>query len=352
MTIKGLGGWLSGQTQIKSEILAPAKILGKRIPIDILGIMYQYRFGPRKTAFRNINPFTTDPDELEVDRQWFSMLIKKLVCWIRYLKIIPVFVFDGTPRPLKIQKELQRRKDKQSHVETRMTALRLEYANTRSLKIPESAKLELRKLRAAYKLVPRESASRFKKFFTDLGVPTITVSGDAERFCALYSAENRVPAMSRDRDCFAFGAHSIIVDETDYKSPDSPIGQWAFQIIRTNQLLAAVGVDYDNFVDLCIFAGTDYNDNIKGLSFGKGIPLIKKHKYLENFPIDLTELNYLEVRKEFQQVPAKSLITHGSLDIDVNMSSMQAALTEYNCTEWQIELTKVMEILIDYPKIY
>ena len=226
MTIKGLGVWLTGQTQIKSEILPPAKILGKRIPIDILGIMYQYRFGPRKTAFRNINPFTSDPDELQIDCQWFSILIKKLVCWIRHLKIIPVFVFDGTPRPLKIQKELQRRKDKQFQVETRISKLRLQYANSRSIEIPESAKLELRKLRAAYKLVPRDSATRFQKFFSDIGVPTITVSGDAERFCALYSAENRVPVMSRDRDCFAFGAHSIIIDETDYKSPDSPITQW------------------------------------------------------------------------------------------------------------------------------
>ena len=231
-----------------------------------------------------------------------------------------------------------------------MSNLRNQYVNTRSIQIPESAKLELRKLRAAYKLVPRESASRFKKFFSDLGVPTITVSGDAERFCALYSAENRVPVMSRDRDCFAFGAHSIIVDEVDYKLPDSAITQWAFEIIRTNKLLASLGIDYDNFVDLCIFAGTDYNDNIKGLSFGKGIPLIKKYKYLENFPIDLTDLNYLEVREEFQRVTAESLITEGSLNITIDMNCMNTALIEYNCTEWQIELTTVMEILNEYSK--
>ena len=349
MTIGGFGRWMKKpNVQIESETLPPSKIRGKIIPIDIMGIMYQYRFGPRKAVFRNINPFTEDPDELAADCKWFDMLISKLVKWIRHFGFIPLFVFDGKPRPLKIQKELRRRKEKENKVENRIQELKAKYAGKRSLVIPDSAKLELRKLRAGHHLVPRESANRFKKFFQDLGVPTITVSGDAERFCALYSAKHKVPAMSRDRDCFAFGTHSLIIDEVNYKAPDSQCNQWAFEIIRTNRLLAKLEMDYDNFVDLCIFAGTDYNDNIPKLSFGKGIPLIRKHKYLENFPMDVSKLNYVEVRKEFEQVDPESLIVEGSMEVDFDESRMDAALEEYDLKEWKTELLRAHEVLGSY----
>lgn len=347
MTVGGLWDWLKKKSQIDVEVLRPSKIRDKIIPIDILGLMYSYRFGPRKAEYGKINPFKQDVDELAVDRHWFGMVIKRVVNWVTNFKFIPLFVYDGAPRPLRLQVELQRRKVNDNTKLKKIQELKSKYAKTRPIAIPEEARAELRKLMAGYKLVPRESAARFKAFFSALGIPTITVDGDAERFCALFSSRYKVPVISKDGDCFAHGANSVIVGETTYKEPGSPYCESTFEIVRTNKILAKLDLDYDSFVDLCIFSGTDYNLNIKNKSFLKGIPLIQQYRYLENFPddIDVDQLNYLEVRKEFEQVLAESLITEGQIKSVFDLEIATAALEEHGLEVWLDDVVNAQNVL-------
>jgi 5'-3' exonuclease len=348
MGIKTLTKWITSKSNITVVVLHPKRIRGKRIPIDIMGMMYTYRYNPRKRAYAKIDPFTQTVDEAAIDEAWLQVVVQKLVKWVINFGIIPVFVYDGPARPLKVEMELKRRKKASASRTKEIQELRNKHKDTRSIAIPAVDRDKLRTLLAGHNLVPRESYQRFKTFFEALGIPSVTVDGDAERFCALYSAEHSVPTYSKDSDCYAHGAHSVIIEETDYLEPGSRYPVPTFAVIRTSNILASLGIDYKSFVDLCIFAGTDYNDNIRGQSLGKGIPLIQEYGQLENFPtkkFNVNDLNYVEVRKEFEQVESSTLIIDGSLDAIFDLDTATAALEEVGLEVWLeevIEMSKLM----------
>ena len=323
--------------QIKTEVLNPKKIRGKTIPIDIMGIMYQSRWAPRNIIVAKMDPFSETIDELAVDCLWFKHVINKILQWWDNFKIFPLFVYDGTPRPLKAA-TLKNRRAKQNKDNEKIQTLLTTHANTRNLLIPEEDRQQLKKLLARYNLVPRESAERFKKFFQDLGIPTLTVDGDAERYCSLYSLENNVPVMSKDGDCFAHGASSVIVEEDVFREKGSQYTESTFSVIRTSSILAKAGLEYDSFVDVCIMAGTDYNNNVKNYSFIKVLKFIQDYDYIENIPASKNYnaelLNYVQVRKEFEQVPSDTLIESGSLKTNYDNVDLDKVLKEYGLSAY------------------
>lgn len=306
----GIKGLPTQAKKIPKKTVNPETFRYKKIPIDILGLMYQKRWAPHKAAVDHINPFFEEVDEEAVDDQWIAIVLKSVIEWMSKFKFIPFFVFDGPMRPLKAKMACAKRDATRDRDNQRATTLRTEYAEIDDP--PPSAVQELRTLVARQQLVPQASKERFRKFFEKI-IPCVTVNGDAERYCARYSAEHKVPVISKDSDCYAHLAYCVIDDTEPVKHyvAEEQTMYNTFEARYTDDLLDYLKLDAATFQDLCIFSGTDYNDNIPNLSFGNGLKLFRKYGKLEDIELPkgkLSDLNHIETRLEFAPVGAETLV--------------------------------------------
>jgi len=331
MTIKGIWDWIEKNVEYAKE--SSEKYAGKIVPMDILGIIYQTRYTPRLRAYKKIDPYVEEIDERDVDCKWLGIIVERLIKWIRDFKIIPLFVYDGPVNPMKL-KTLEKRNEGYVKVQERINEMRNNYEKGRKLLISAEDKNTLRGLLVRNHLVPTESKKRFKKFFEKIGIPSITVEGDAERFCALMANKLGTAVMSKDGDCLAHGARKMILANEIIYEGLKKID--AFKIIKLRDVLLKMDLTYKEFLDVCIMSGTDYNENIKGVAFGKSLGLIKKYGSIENLPgylgkieLDTAILNYENVRKEFEKIDPLTLIIEGKMETNFDKDKITSAFLKY-----------------------
>lgn len=196
----------------------------------------------------------------------------------RTLRIIengikPVYVFDGKPPDLKggeLAKRLAQREKAQKAAE--------EIKETGTAE--EVSKFERRTVKAT-----RQQNEEAKKLLKLMGIPFIEAPGEAEAQCAALARAKKVyAAASEDMDTLTFGAPTLLRYLTAMESKGLPITE-----IDLNTVLASLGLDQEQFIDLCIMLGCDYCDSIRGVGPVTAYKLIKEHKNLDNIIKSLKE---------------------------------------------------------------
>jgi 5'-3' exonuclease len=121
---------------------------------------------------------------------------------------------------------------------------------------------------------------------------------------------------SKDSDNLVYGTPILIQDFTDRKmireSEDHGRQQVdAVTCILSEPLLQKLDLNRQEFIDLCIFCGCDYNVNIRGYGPMKTYALMKKYRTLDNLPatLDKTVLQVDTCRSLFAPVDHRTLIT-------------------------------------------
>ena len=124
--------------------------------------------------------------------------------------------------------------------------------------------------------VDNEDFELAKKLFDNLGVPYFMAPQEAECFCSDLCKKGIVHAvLSDDTDVLAYGSPC-------YLSKLNLTPETCIKVTRTN-LLRELKLDYNQFLDVCILSGTDYNKNIEGVAVMKAYEIILKHKSIEEF---------------------------------------------------------------------
>jgi 5'-3' exonuclease len=145
----------------------------------------------------------------------------------------------------------------------------------------------------------------------------IYAEGEAEKECAVL-VNNKIASavITRDTDILAYGCplviQSLIIfdNEIDCYIENSDIINDKLVAVSYENILNKLQLNKEEFLDLCILAGTDYNINIEGIGITNAYKLIKKYKNIENIikylktlikykDYDFLSLNYLIVRKLF-----------------------------------------------------
>lgn len=165
--------------------------------------------------------------------------------------IEPVYVFDGKPPELKIN-TINKRKENKPIV----------YPNV---------------------------ISECKILLDIMGVSWIQANGEAE--CL---ASKLGPVCTEDSDALAFGASHIIRSDT---------------IIDCRMAIKLLDLNYNEFVDMCIVLGTDYNNGIKNYGHKRSLTLIQKYKSIEQIielkPEIEIPVEYKKVRQIYTSQPNK-----------------------------------------------
>ncbi|OAG45572.1 flap endonuclease 1, variant [Fonsecaea monophora] len=179
--------------------------------------------------------------------------------------IKPLYVFDGAPPKLKSGELAKRfaRKNEASdqHEEAKETGT-----------AEEVEKFSRRTVR-----VTREHNEECRRLLKLMGIPYIVAPTEAEAQCAVLARAGKVyAAASEDMDTLTFNSPILLRHLTFSEQRKEPI-----QEIHLDKTLEGLGMDRNQFIDLCILLGCDYLDPIPKVGPNTALKLIREHGSLE-----------------------------------------------------------------------
>jgi 5'-3' exonuclease len=230
------------------------------------------------------------------DQEWMKLLVEFLLK-LRKHYVHPVCVFDGQSHSLKqstVQKRRLEREKGRNRIETYREALE-HYKTTKEINETLKTYLEnkpqlvsqltglplvhqieenLERQNKQYSIHFRSTEIQaLKEIIEALGICCLTAEYDGEALCAYLSAQDRVDVVvSNDSDVFFFGCKQVVFRSLD---------EGGF-LIQLQTILEKLELTWEQFRDMCLLCGTDFNDSIKGVGFCKAYAIIKKYESIQN----------------------------------------------------------------------
>ena len=176
--------------------------------------------------------------------------------------IRPVWVFDGKPPEAKLNC-LRGRKERKENAEKEKDEAKDQGEMEKALKF---ANQTVR--------IDQKMTDDAKKLIELLGIPVIQAPSEAEATCSILAKDKKVfAAATEDMDTLCFGC-PVLIRELSGKEEN-------IIEIKLEEVLSGLGLNMDEFVDLCILCGCDYCDRIEGIGCIKAYQLIKEYKTIE-----------------------------------------------------------------------
>jgi flap endonuclease-1 len=219
----------------------------------------------------------------------------------RTLKIVdnglkPMYVFDGKPPELK-GAELSKR------LEKREAALKQAEGLKETGTAEDISRFERRTVK-----VTKEQNEEAKKLLKLMGIPCIDAPCEAEAQCAFLAKHDKCyAAASEDMDTLTFGTPVLLRHLTASDQKKNPVTE-----VNLSKALDGLGLNKDEFIDLCILLGCDYCEPIRGVGPTTALKLVKEYRSIENIIAGLKvkpqgkilipdDWPFEEVRKLFHQ---------------------------------------------------
>jgi len=215
------------------------------------------------------------------------------------LGIIPVYVFDGKPHPLK-EKTIKERIALKEKAEK-------EYLESLALGDIEKA----RSYASRTSRLTQDMVNESMELLLAMGIPVITAPSEGEAEASYLCKKGKVAyVVSQDYDSLLFGAPKLLRNITI--SGKRRVGRSGRTIdinpemIILENVLKENGITHEQLVDIGILIGTDFNDGIKGIGPKKAIQLIKKYGSIPKIP-GINIENYDELRNIFLNPVVKDI---------------------------------------------
>ncbi len=225
--------------------------------------------------------------------------------------ILPVFVFDGPPHPLK-KKVIQGRRSVRRRAEREwkeaLEAGDIERART--------------KAQQAVRLTD-DMVSGSQELLKVMGIPHVDAPQDGEAQASHMASKGDVwAAGSQDYDSLLYGSPRLVKNLAISGRRKLPRRQEyvtvRIELLRLEENLKRWGVTREQLVDMAILIGTDFNDGVRGIGPKRALDLIHSHIDLESVTAlaDYTVENFEEIRKIFLQPKVTDSYRLDWLDMD------------------------------------
>lgn len=259
---------------------------GRKVAIDASMSIYQFMI-----AVRQQDGQVLQNEEGETTSHLMGMFYRTVRMVDNGIK--PVYVFDGKPPTLK-SGELAKRKARKEEAQEKM-----EEAN----EIGTAADVTRYTKRTVK--VTSEHNNECKRLLKAMGIPYVEAPCEAEAQCAELARGGKVyAAASEDMDTLTFKAPILLRHLTFSEARKMPIDE-----VNLEKALAGMGLDMDQFVDLCILLGCDYTESIKGVGPKNAYNLIKEHKTIDEAIKHLSQRLKDGIPKEWNYADARELFT-------------------------------------------
>ncbi|KAE8220685.1 hypothetical protein CF319_g5821 [Tilletia indica] len=258
MGIKGLTGLINDEAPAAIKASDIKTYFGRKVAIDASMSLYQFLIAVRQQDGQQL---MSDSGETTSHLMGFFYRTLRMIDY----GIKPMYVFDGKPPDLKkavLASRYGKREEAREEQEEEKDvadAERMEQLARRQVRPTRSHNDEVRQL---LKL---------------MGIPCITAPSEAEAQCAELCRAGKVYAAgSEDMDTLTFGSPILLKHLTFSEQKKMPVHEVSLAKAREG-----LGMDMDQFIDLCILLGCDYLDSIKGIGPKTALKLIRDHGNIE-----------------------------------------------------------------------
>jgi flap endonuclease-1 len=188
----------------------------------------------------------------------------------RYYNIIPIFIFDGKA-PLEKRELLQKRKEDKKIALEEYTKLSKQL-NSNEENDKYDIITSMTHLKKQIVKINKDKIDKVKSLIKAYGATYIDAPCEADELCALLVIKKKVWAcLSEDMDLFVYGCTRVL----RYFSLISH----TVVLYCTKGIYDELNMTHDEFKEICILSGTDYNVNIKNDNISLAITI----KYFKQF---------------------------------------------------------------------
>jgi 5'-3' exonuclease len=254
---------------------------GKRVAIDANNWMFRMMAVAHKRIVDTTDVLNDDPDRDATIKLWFSLMMDDILVFLNH-GITPVFVFDGAYPEQKNRTKAERRKTKDD-VRTRLATLKEQVESVDLLLRTPAMYENLKKLLRQLIYVAKSEEETFRNLLVGIGLPCLQAAGESEQLCSMLCRQGKVTAVySADTDNLPYGC-PFLISELDYENAAD--GRHRICVtVKIDDILRELQLTQQQFLDLCIMMGCDYNQSIPQVGPNRAYNLIKKFGDIEGIP--------------------------------------------------------------------
>lgn len=237
---------------------------GQKIAIDISITICATRARIYKSVLGQTNLLETKGivNIQEVDAHTVATVVSKIISYREKYGILPLVIFDGEGSVAKNEHAKKRNELKHERSKERLAEVRAEILTLTD--IPEQyalyGKFYSRLAECWYETFDKPALeSRIRKKLLEAKIPVLNAHGEADALCAALFLEGRVQAVySKDSDLLPRGCTNLIIsiEANEDRVKVAEVCTFGPADIR------ALGLTQEQFLELCIASGCDYNDRI------------------------------------------------------------------------------------------
>jgi len=265
MGIRNLNKYLLKNCNQSIQNLHLSELYGKKISVDISIYLYHFE--------RNGNLISG---------------IYRMLNIFNFYNIIPVFIFDGKPPNEKKYILQERKKQKEKNIK-KIKELSNSLINISDENIEEKNNIleNIEKLKKQTIFMTREKIEQVKNIIRINGFTYYDAPQEADELCSMLVIRGQVwGCMSEDMDMFIYGCPRII----RYFN----INNENVKLYNVENILYELKVTFNNFKQICILSGTDYNSRDNKYNLSRSIDLYNQYQKYINLRTYEKPLEFIE----------------------------------------------------------
>lgn len=230
MGIRNLNRFLREHCLDSIRCIDLSELRGKRIAVDISIYLYKY-----------------EKEEQLLENMYL------MFATLNYYGIMPIFIFDGKA-PEEKQQLLSKRKEDRDEAQKEYNKLKeqLTKCNTNDDKQEIQSAMDMLKMRLVK--ITKEQIEKVKALIRAFGLTYFDAPGEADELCAMLVIKKKAWAcLSEDMDLFVYGCPRVL----RYLS----LLKHKVVLYYTTGILNTLQMSVQEFKEICVLSGTDYNIN-------------------------------------------------------------------------------------------
>jgi 5'-3' exonuclease len=197
-------------------------------------------------------------------------------------KIIPIYIFEGTPPEEKI-KIIQIRQEKRNKIKDKIEQLEILLQNCDSIKDRIEIGQQIEKYKKQCIQITKDHITKLKMLLDIFGIRYIHASGESDSLCSYMYKNGIIDAcLSDDMDILVSGCERLI------KLDNKKIIHYSLQ-----HILFKLNLTYEQFLKFIIFFGCDYVKTIPKLDTDVILQFIRDNRSMEYIVNHINE-NYIK----------------------------------------------------------
>lgn len=225
----------------------------------------------------------------------FIMSVVSFIMRLKESKIEPIIVLDGKSRKEKAYVIKKRRKQREN-LKQRIVTLQEQLKDSSDSDSGDEDKIDieekLSKLVKKCNTVRKTHIDVLKQVLTMMGIIYIHATGEADPLCAsLVKSGIAHFCLSNDNDMLLYGC-PVTYQNFIYNEHGATVTEY-----KLSNILVDLGITYNQFVDMCILIGTDYNRPFPGINTDLALELVRQYHTIENIIDNVYVINDTIIKK-------------------------------------------------------